>query len=105
MQKGMLWFDNDPKTPLTVKVEQAARYYRRKYGRFPTLCLVHPTMLTDGQKNRLAVTLNPGHRIAIRPYRPILPNHLWIGVDEEKRSRRIASKTQQPHRPSPQHAA
>ena len=32
MEVGMLWLDNDPRTPLTAKVQRAADYYRLKYG-------------------------------------------------------------------------
>ncbi len=45
MNAGMLWFDNDPKTALTAKIERAVDYYRHKYGRDPNLCLIHPSML------------------------------------------------------------
>ena len=39
MNSGMLWFDNDPKTDLTFKINKAAEYYRQKYGNTPNLCL------------------------------------------------------------------
>jgi hypothetical protein len=75
MSIGMLWFNNDPKMTLANKIKQAAAYYLKKYGRAPELCLVHPAML-DGQ------TLNDVGGITVRPWRPVLPGHLWIGVDE-----------------------
>lgn len=49
MKIGMLWFDNDPHTELAAKVERAAAYYRLKYGKTPTLCFVHPSMLPGAQ--------------------------------------------------------
>jgi len=80
MNIGMLWFDNDPKTPLDAKVLKAADYYRHKYGRSPDICLVNPASLakTDPQ-------VEPIHagRIAIQPLRSIMPGHLWIGVNED----------------------
>ena len=75
MNRGMLWFDNNPKTNLASKVRQAAEYYRRKYGAAPNLCLVHPSMLADK-------TSEEG-KIAIRTYRPVLPGYLWIGLSEK----------------------
>lgn len=75
MQAGMLWFDNDPKTALAVKIERAAAYYRQKYGRAPDLCLVHPSMLAQERLEG---------KITVRPYRPVLPGHLWLGVDESR---------------------
>ena len=45
MQSGMMWFDNDKQTSLSAKVNKAAAYYRKKYGRSPNLCMVNPKML------------------------------------------------------------
>ncbi|NPV85519.1 MAG: hypothetical protein HPY45_05870 [Anaerolineae bacterium] len=72
MNTGMLWFDNDPKTDLVIKVCRAANYYQNKYGRKPDLCFVHPSMLN--QKRQKA------EGIEIRSSRQILPNHFWLGI-------------------------
>ncbi len=74
MNTGMLWFDNDPKTALDQKIQQAAAYFRAKYGQFPDVCLVHPSMLAEPQHR--------AGRVTVRPLRIIAPNHLWIGVEE-----------------------
>ena len=74
MNRGMLWFDNNPKTGLTAKIKRAAEYYRQKYGDAPNLCLVHPSMLADKEAE--------AGRIVIRSYRPVLPGYLWIGLAE-----------------------
>jgi len=78
MNVGMLWFDNDPRTALTAKVERAADYYRNKYGQVPDLCLVHPSMLAES-------LLKAGKKFAVtvRPNRLVLPGHLWIGVEDK----------------------
>lgn len=79
MNVGLLWFDNDPRTPLMTKVERAADYYRRKYGRIPDMCLVHPTMLgtqTDHASEHAG-------KVALRTNRAIMPGHLWIGEDDK----------------------
>lgn len=81
MQTGLMWFDNDPRTALAVKIEKASDYYKRKYGRLPDLCLVNPSMLGDSPVETVE---QRGVRITIRPYRPVLPGHLWIGVEDEK---------------------
>lgn len=75
MNVGMMWFDNNPKTPLTVKVHEAAEHYREKYGRNPDLCLVNPAMLAEPDMHE--------GKVLIRALRSILPGHLWIGVDEK----------------------
>lgn len=73
MHTGMLWFDNS-QIALDVKIQKAMDYYRKKYGRIPDLCLVHPSMLHD--------TKLEDRQITIRPYRPVLPGHIWIGIED-----------------------
>jgi hypothetical protein len=74
MHTGMLWFD-DTQTTLDIKIQKAVDYYHKKYGRAPDLCLVHPNMLKDGQLKE--------EKITVRPYRPVLPGHIWIGVEDK----------------------
>lgn len=78
MHTGMLWFDNDPRTTLSIKIQKAIEYYRKKFGRVPDLCLVHPSMLETGQRS-----FELGKMI-IRPYRSVMPGHFWIGVEDQK---------------------
>ena len=78
MHTGMLWFDNDPATTLSVKIQKAMDYYRKKFGHIPDLCLVHPSMLDNGQ-NQLEFG-----KMIIRSYRPVTPGHFWIGIEDQK---------------------
>lgn len=73
METGMLWFDNDPRSDLLAKVNRAADYYRKKYGKKPEVCFVHPSAMQDTQRL---------DGIEIRSSQMILPNHLWIGLLE-----------------------
>ena len=75
MERGMLWFDNNPKTALMVKIIQAARYYQKKYGAAPNLCYVHPSVLPAQSMQ--------DDKITIRAFRPVLPGHLWIGLADK----------------------
>ena len=77
MHTGMLWYDNDSHSTLDSKIQKAAQYYKTKYGRVPDLCLVHPTMLNGRQINTKA------ENMTVRPYRPVLPGHIWIGVEDQ----------------------
>lgn len=77
MHTGMLWFDNS-QTALNIKIQKAVDYYHKKYGRTPDLCLVHPSML-DAQNQR-QFELN---KLTVRPYRPVLPGHIWIGIEDK----------------------
>ena len=90
MNIGMLWFDNDAKADLATKVERAATYYQQKYGKFPTICFVHPSMAPappvkedgDGtaESPEEEEAIKAGD-IEVRTNRSVLPNHLWIGVN------------------------
>ena len=76
MHTGMLWFDNS-QTALTVKIQKAVDYYHKKYGRNPDLCLVHPSMMETNQRQ---LEIN---KLTVRPYRPVLPGHIWIGIEDK----------------------
>jgi hypothetical protein len=76
MHTGMLWLDTS-QTALTVKIQKAVDYYTKKYGRAPDLCLVHPSMLETNQR-QLEV-----NKVTIRPYRPVLPGHIWVGIEDK----------------------
>ena len=76
MHTGMLWFDNS-QTALNIKIQKAVDYYHKKYGRTPDLCLVHPSMLDAQERNPRTVEMN---KLTVRPYRPVLPGHIWIGI-------------------------
>jgi len=76
MNTGMLWLDNDPKTKLAAKVIRAMDYYTHKYGRVPNLCLVNPAALEKESSNDIG-------GLTVRPYRPVLPGHLWMGIEDK----------------------
>ncbi len=73
MNVGMLWFDDDASRTLEEKVSRAADFYRHKYGRPPTLCLINP-QAANGRKNVAAVEL--------RTAQNVLPHHFWVGMAE-----------------------
>jgi len=75
----MLWFDNS-QTALNIKIQKAVDYYHKKYGRTPDLCLVHPSMLDAQERNERQLEMN---KVTVRPYRPVLPGHIWIGIEDK----------------------
>ncbi len=83
MHIGMLWYDNTPNVSLKIRIEKAADYYRRKYHQEPNLCLIHPSML-EAEKSRAkgGADVPQVGSMTVRPYGPVLPGHLWIGVEE-----------------------
>ena len=80
MHTGMLWFDNS-QTALTVKIQKAVDYYHKKYGRRPDLCLVHPSLLDAADRNQRTVEIAG---LTVRPYRPVLPGHIWVGIEDKQ---------------------
>jgi hypothetical protein len=74
MNVGMLWFDNDPKSDISVKIGRAADYYRSKYGQTPNLCFVHPSMLEEKSQRVPEIEVRTNHTVR--------PNHFWIGVNK-----------------------
>jgi hypothetical protein len=81
MHSGMLWYDSGPKDSLEDRLQRAIEYYRQKYGRAPTLCLVNQGTL-EGLQARI-------EGITVRPYGPMLPGHFWIGVEDQPTTRRL----------------
>ncbi len=74
MKVGLLWFDDDPARDLAQKVGGAARHYRKKFGRRPTICYVNPTML-NGKARQVG-----GLKVA--PLGSVLRHHFWIGEQD-----------------------
>lgn len=68
----MLWYDDDKTRTLEDKVRRAADYYRTKYGRLPTLCLISPGSLSGGPDSVAKIKLQTAHNV--------LPHHFWIGM-------------------------
>jgi hypothetical protein len=75
MDTGMLWFD-DSDRPFKSKLKRAVTYYQQKYEKQPNLCVVHPSMLADGE---LSVD-----GIAVKEANAVMPHHYWIGIHEFK---------------------
>jgi len=72
LKTGLLWFDDDPRRPFSVKIERAAAYYTAKYGRAPNVCYVHPSCLPQPAPEPACV--------AVHSAPDILPHHFMLGV-------------------------
>ncbi|HBY92535.1 MAG: hypothetical protein M5U01_10480 [Ardenticatenaceae bacterium] len=77
MQIGLLWFDDDKQRPAAEKIAQAARRYREKFGRAPTVCFVNPSEPIESERVG---------NVVVRTLRTVLPHHFWIGVEERVES-------------------
>jgi len=71
---GLLWFDESG--TLEQRVERAVRRYTEKFGRQPTVCYVHPSMLNGGS---VAVA---GVRVV--PRRATLRDHFFVVREEDE---------------------
>ena len=74
MHTGMLWFD-DTQSTLDTKIRKAAEDHKKQYGRAPDICRVRPSMM---QESAVA-----SEKITVRAYRPVLPGHIWVGVEDK----------------------
>ncbi len=75
MKEGLLWYDNDPKRSLSVKVDQAAARYRAKFGRKPTICYLNEIDL-NGHADEV-------QGIRLQSKTNVLPHHLWVGEEND----------------------
>jgi hypothetical protein len=71
---GMLWFDNDPKKTIAVKIRGAIEYYKEKYGATPTVCYMNPAMLRQEPISKSDVGVD------LITNKSLLYNHFLIGV-------------------------
>jgi hypothetical protein len=74
MDIGMLWFDDSARST-DEKIKRAVAFYAEKYGRAPTLCMVHPTT---------AQAEGVVGGVQVRPARSVLPHHFLVGIEDEK---------------------
>ena len=92
MEIGMLWFDDGPNT-IQEKINQAVAFYTDKFGKKPTHCLVNPTTLNGGEGIISGVD--------VKSARTVMPDHYWIGIEEENKKRRSRAATaEMPSQPS-----
>lgn len=76
MKVGMLWFDGQDVDDVRPRVQAAARYYHDKYGRSPTVCFLHPSMMGETPCAQV-------DGVSLRPSDSILRGHLWLGIEEQ----------------------
>ena len=80
MNVGMLWLDSNTRLDVSTRVQSAADYYRKKYGRNPTLCVIHPEMMDESTPKHVGA-------IEIRKNSCVLANHFWLGVEDESQNK------------------
>lgn len=81
MQVGLLWFDNDPHRDMALKIEDAVRRYREKFGVTPNTCYVNPSAFDEGMSD-LGRAGKPMASLRVVPASNVLLHHFWVGVEE-----------------------
>lgn len=69
----LVWYDSDRKRKLVEKVVQAAERYTERFGTAPEIVLLNPAQA--GEEEEIA-------GIPVRTTPLVLPNHVYIGVEE-----------------------
>ncbi len=67
----LVWYDNDRKKPVSVKIEEATERFVEKFGRPPAVVLVNPAERVD------AISLP----VITRP--TVGKDQFWLGDQEE----------------------
>ncbi len=76
LSTALMWFDNSPKVPLAVKIEEATSAYEAKFGRLPNVCYVNPADCPEGVGGPAGAPAG----VAVETEASVLPHHLYIGV-------------------------
>jgi len=86
MRVGLLWFDDDPKKEVSLKVKEAAERYFEKFGRWPNVCYVSPVTLP---LSRDFVVTESAHLDGLRvlPSHLVLPDHFWVGESHQSQEK------------------
>ncbi len=92
MKSGLLWYDADPRKPLWTKIAEAAQRYYEKFGVRPNTCFVNPGALpqegalperVETKKAAHHRNLNLAAALHVSAKSTILPNHIWLGVNDK----------------------
>jgi hypothetical protein len=73
LHSGMMWHDDASGLALEARIRNAVKYYHKKYGRRPTLCLIPP-----GSMVKMPCRIDS---VTVHAYGPVLAGHFWIGVE------------------------
>lgn len=74
MKEGMFlgWFDDNPRKPVEVKIDEAVERYILRFGRRPNLCLVHREECV------------PHRAVEVRAASHVRRHHFLVGYDPQK---------------------
>lgn len=119
LTEGLLWFDDEPRRPLSEKIADAIARYSERTGWQPTVCEMHPIQVEafNAEVNRAATATArrrapEGESAAKRPAKPgaapavtlpsklrvtpnasLRPNYFFIGIEAGERPRKAVSQS------------
>lgn len=82
MKSGLLWYDATKKT-LAEKIEDAAARYQHKFGVCPNRAFVNPADMPTAIGSETSFRTKG---IVIESKHTIMPQYVWIGMDEALQS-------------------
>lgn len=90
---GLLWYDDDLRRPLAVKLAEASERYRERVGYEPTTCLLNPAQIpaappTSGRGSRKKANV-PAITLNLVSDEHLRPNYFFVGVGADERPRRV----------------
>jgi hypothetical protein len=68
-----VWYDDNPKKAVNVKIDEAVLRYQQKYGTHPNICMLSEK--TQGDYATVGSSLN----IEVRTAKHVPQNYFWIG--------------------------
>jgi hypothetical protein len=83
MQTGLLWFDNDPHRDTVLKIQEAARRYKEKFGVAPNTCYVNQADSGEGEL-KLSFQGTQAALLRVIPASNVLLHHFWVGIEEQR---------------------
>src|SRR5260370_9692167 len=94
IETGLLWYDDDSRRPVAVKIAEAAQRYRERVGLEPTTCQLNPAQAPTPaaeqprRKRRDAqAALSIGLRLV--PTATLRPNYFFVGIEEGEPAKRV----------------
>lgn len=81
LASGLLWFDDDSRRPVAVKVADAVARYRERLSHEPTVCYVNPSQAALPATPKASRDATPPVRLV--PDASVRPNYFLV-ADEER---------------------
>jgi len=66
-----VWYDDNPKKPITAKIDEAVLRYKQKFGKNPSICKLSEKMQTQSGEQVAGVKVQAAKNIP--------QNYFWIG--------------------------